>query len=124
MRFLALKQSTGYSFWTLHHKIFEMTIIQALTATIQVPGVDNLTLEKALIDATLDGAAVYTTGDESKVNTAAVQVLRSLIVLSQSEGGFTYNISEGALQGRLTFLLGKLGELDDKSPSVKAVNVW
>lgn len=101
-----------------------MTIIQALTATIQVPGVDNLTLEKALIDAALVGTTAYTAGDEPKVNTAAVQVLRSLIVLSQSEGGFSYSISEGAMQGRLTFLLGKLGVEDDKAPSVKAVNVW
>lgn len=104
-----------------------MTILQALTAAIQVPGVDDLTLEKACIDASLNPSDAYQNSIEKDVDVAAVGVLRSLIVTSEKEGGYSYTISTEALSNRIDFLLNKWDLNDQKfsnSPSVRAVNIW
>lgn len=102
-----------------------MTILEALTAVVSVPGVDSLTLEKACIDASLDSAGTYSKDAYAKaVDMAAVDVLKGLIVTSESEGGFSYSISADVLKRRITSLLTKWGEIDQAGPTVKAVSVW
>lgn len=100
-----------------------MTIKQALTAATQIPSMDDMTLEKALIDAELDATATYAKADEKVVDLAAVGILRTLIVSSESEGGYSYNIGADALAARIRFLLDKHG-LDNGQPSVRAVSRW
>lgn len=102
-----------------------MTILEALTAVVLVPGVDSLTLEKACIDAGIDSTGTYSKDAyERAVDMAAVGVLQGLIVTSESEGGFSYSISADVLKRRITSLLNKWGEVDQAAPSVKAVSVW
>lgn len=98
-----------------------MTILEALTAAVQVPGIDTLTLEKVLIDANLTSSSTYIGSDARSVDMAAVDVLRSLIVASESEGGFSYSISQEALQRRITGLLTKWG-VDDIGAAIPKIN--
>lgn len=102
-----------------------MTILEALTAVVSVPGVDSLTLEKACIDASLDGAGTYSKDAYARaVDMAAVGVLQGLVVTSESEGGFSFTVSPDVLKRRITSLLNKWGEVDQAGPTVKSVSVW
>lgn len=104
-----------------------MTITQALTAAVQVPGIDSLTLEKACIDADLAGADPYEKSIEKEVDLAAVNVLRSLVVTSEQEGGFAYSVSPEFLKNRISFLLAKWGVADEATssqPKIRSVNRW
>lgn len=101
-----------------------MTISEALTVAVQVPGIDDNTIEKACIDAGLTGSDIYAVSNSKDVDTAAVNVLKSLLVSSESEGGYSYNISADTLKRRIDQLERKLGIESDSRPTVKAFNGW
>ena len=101
-----------------------MTISEALTAVVQVPGIDDNTIEKACIDAGLTSGGTYSATQSKDVDTAAVNVLKSLLVSSESEGGYSYNISAVTLKNRIDQLERKLGIESDSRPTVKAVSAW
>ena len=98
-----------------------MTNLEALTAAVQVPGIDANTLEKACIDADLTSGDAYAKTAEKAVDLAAVSVLRSLVVTSESEGGFSYNVSAEALKQRIAYLQSKWGvtETGSSQPLVR-----
>lgn len=101
-----------------------MTISEALTVAVQVPGIDDNTIEKACIDAGLTSSGTYSVNDAVSVDTATVNVLKSLLVSSESEGGYSYNISADTLKRRIDQLERKLGIESDSRPTVKAVSLW
>lgn len=101
-----------------------MTISEALTVAVQVPGIDSNTIEKACIDAGLDSAGTYSASQSNDVDKATVNVLKSLLVSSESEGGYSYNISADTLNRRIDQLERELGIESDSRPTVKAVNLW
>ena len=100
---------------------------EALTVVLQVPGINALTLEKTLNDAGLQGSDIYSPLIEKKIDLAAVKILQSLIVQNEAEGGFSYAISQPALERRIFLLLAKWG-IDEPVlniiPKVRTANRW
>ncbi len=101
-----------------------MTILEALMAAIQVPGITTDTLKKACIDNGLIDTDTYSSSKEGNVDRAAISVLRSLVVSTEGEGDFRYSISHQAIQARISYLEGKLGIAEDGTPTVRAVSKW
>lgn len=86
-----------------------MTNKEALSAVVQV-SVDDLTLEKALLDQGLNTGATYTSDKASTINLAAIDVLEGLLSRPNiSEGGFTESFDRAAIQKRIDALKNKNG---------------
>lgn len=101
-----------------------MTILEALTAAVNIPGVNAGVLRKACIDSNMAEGDVYTSSKSKDVDLAAVSVLKSVIVENEKEGGFSYQISKEALSNRVNQLLQKHGLADDSVPKITGRSPW
>lgn len=98
-----------------------MTILEALRAAVQVPGIDDSALLKSCIDIGKEPSSDYTSSDRDSVNTAALNVLKTLVVTAESEGGYSYSISAAAIQKRIDLMEGKT---DGPDRTIQRANVW
>lgn len=106
-----------------------MTISEALAAKVQCP-VSTDTLDVALTDRALDGAATYTVADKSNVEKAVMDVL--YMVYTQPdivEGG--YSLSHPGFLEKIKARLLQLAQVNDATdlvaalqPTVTGKNVW
>ncbi len=95
---------------------------------------DALTLEKALLDVRLPAGDLYTGSEDvrQRIDQATVNVLRSVVVSGEEEGGFSYDIDKDALTNRIAWLENNLaGALGGEGvnpvnllPKVKSANRW
>lgn len=98
-----------------------MTTKQAIEAAVAgIPNVSSNSIDKAIIDAGLSGAEVYSIAYLDTVNAAAVMVLSGLLVSSISEGGYSISIDRKAVEARIA----KLGDVGGV-PEVRMIgDLW
>ena len=103
-----------------------ITIKSALKSTVNYPIPDDR-IEKALIDAELNGDAIYTKPDERIIDLVTAGLILTICTSANvSEGGYSISLSDrdGLLAIR-SKLLVKWGELDELSPTVyDGTNLW
>lgn len=97
---------------------------QALQGILNYP-LSDFSLEKALIDAGIDGSQNYTMADKEAIDLVAAGLI--LVILgspeSVSEGGYSITKSKkDDLLALRSFILGTYG-LEDK-PTIRAINGW
>lgn len=94
-----------------------MTNLEAITASIGIPGASDGSITKALLDYGLDPAATYTAND-TNIDKAALQVLKQMLGLqSIQEGDYsvTYAIKDRIQQIEDDLGLGSGAKIRDKS---------
>lgn len=101
-----------------------MTILKALAATVQVPGVNNDAYEKACLDANLDSTAEYASSLKKDVDLAAANVLAGLVISSMQEGGFAFGIAAAILEKRISTLRREWGIPDKSQPAIRNGLAW
>ncbi|WP_316778408.1 DUF6706 family protein [Pedobacter antarcticus] len=108
----------------------ELTIKGALLSTIDFT-IPNSRVVKALIDAGLDGDAIYAKTYEKDIDVCAANLLLSLITVKKiTEGGYTIEFPDAStLSASAWFLFGKWGivdpEIEAAKPTVSAVKgMW
>lgn len=104
-----------------------MTIKEALKSTINYP-LPDLTLDKALIDADIDGTADYTKADTKGVDLCAAGLLFTLLTSADiKEGDYSLTLpSRNTLLLIYSALVKKWGQPDllVPKPTVKGLSVW
>jgi len=85
-----------------------MTNLEALQSVVDIPQISILTLTKVLIDAEIDGAESYVSGNASKIYSAAAAVLRTFMVSSVSEGGYSISFDRSAIEKKIAVLDGSV----------------
>lgn len=89
-----------------------MTIKEALEASVHIQLTDKL-LDKALIDAGLDGALTYSIQDVANVDEAAIELLIAVMSMKTvSEGSYSVTIDQEAVIKRLLILATKYNRTD------------
>jgi hypothetical protein len=83
-----------------------MTVLEALKAVVDVPGISSNSYDKALIDAGIDGSATYLASNAQTINNAAVNVLKGFLLSSISEGGYSVSFDRSAIENKITVLEG------------------
>lgn len=103
-----------------------MTKREALALNVKSLGLDAQLLEKALIDAGIDGESDYTQSDKKLLFQAEYDLLSSpLIVESESQGGYTIKYYTAGITNRLKFLEQALGFTNEATPTIRSVtNLW
>ena len=102
-----------------------MTNLEATIAAIQTPGYDEGAVGKALIDAGINGADQYSSGNAKSLDLVAIEVLTGMLaVASISEGGYRIGYSEEGLKVRIGMLKAKWGIKDTSMPTVNGVQRW
>lgn len=99
-----------------------MTNSEAVKAIVSVE-VQEATVTKALVDASLIPGDIYTKEQEVRVAFASVDVLSSLLYSSVSEGGYSVSFDRRAIEQKINFVCGKYG-IVKPGPSVKGVTPW
>jgi hypothetical protein len=102
-----------------------MTNKEALIAALQLT-VDDMALEKALIDQQVTGSETYQRDNATAIDQCAIEVLQGILSAPDvSEGGYSVKYDRGAVQQRLSYLLDKNGLSNSLTPKVKdASNRW
>jgi len=104
-----------------------MTNKQALIAVLRINVPDD-TLEKALLDHDVDGAANYTKDNATNIDLCAIDVFAGLLAEPDvTEGGYSVKYDRKAVQERLVLLAKKHNVteiLNQYKPSVKCRPVW
>jgi hypothetical protein len=104
-----------------------MTIKEALTSTVNFSLPANR-VEKALIDAELDGTATYAKTDEKAVDLAMAGLLLTLMTSADvTEDDVSIKLpSRDVLRSLRNDLIAKWPDTPvvEKKPSVKQVNFW
>lgn len=83
-----------------------MTNLEAITASIGIPGFSDGAVTKALLDAGLDPSGIYTAGNTS-IDLAALVVLKGMLGLQQIQEG-DYSITY-AIKDRIKQIQDDLG---------------
>jgi hypothetical protein len=84
-----------------------MTLLEALEYAVHIQVTPGL-LNKALIDAELDGTAVYAKVNEVEVDKAAIGLLMAVKSLKTlSEGSYSLTVDREAVNERITYLAQK-----------------
>lgn len=104
-----------------------MTKKEALIAVIQV-SVPDVTVEKALIDAGIDGSESYSSSSEKDIDLCAVKILQGLqSVPNISEGGMSITYNLAGIRSVLLSLATKHSLtqiLSEYKPSITGKSVW
>ena len=105
-----------------------MTKKEALKATINYP-LPDLTIDKALIDAGLDGTSEYTIADTRVVDIAAIGLLFVLLTSPDiKEGDYARTLPDRSGLLRIYIYLTSKWSLPDlispKKPTIKGVTPW
>lgn len=88
-----------------------MTNLEAITASIGVPGFNDLAVQKALIDVGLSSGDEYTAGNQL-IDKAALKVLKGMLGLQQIQEG-DYSIVY-AIKDRIKAIEDDLGLPGDR----------
>ncbi len=100
-----------------------MTNKEAVIAALQIIGYSDIAVEKALLDAGIDGNGTYTPDTGAQIDSVAVEVLQGMLSLaSVSEGGYSVSYSVAGIEARIDYLNGRNGI--SAQPTVTARNVW
>ena len=97
----------------------------ALVAVVQVSGIPDDSLVKALLDAGIIDTDQYTSDLSDDIDLVAIEVLQGL--LSQpdiSEGGYSIRYDRAAISKRLEFLASKQEVDITGGPTVRGINPW
>jgi hypothetical protein len=101
-----------------------MTKQEALIAEVQVSGIPDNSIAKALIDYAIDGSATYTAADSDLITKAAIEILEGMLALaSVTEGGYSVTYSIPGIEARLKYLKDKTG-ITTGLPTIKGVRPW
>lgn len=100
-----------------------MTNKEALLAVLQV-SVDDITLEKALIDNSIVSQAIYTAGSTEDIDKCAIPILEGLLTRGNvSEGGYSLSFDATAIKARLLALQEKY-KIGNTYPKITSRAIW
>lgn len=82
-----------------------MNNFDALRAEIAPYTTDRNTIEKVLIDHSIDGSETYTLSNKKAIAQASIQILTSFLSLkSEGEGSFSQSYDKAGLQSKIAAL--------------------
>jgi len=89
-------------------------------------GIDAILIDKALIDAGIDGETNYTQADKQLLFQAEYNLLSSPIFVEfESQGGYTKKYYTAGIANRLNYLKQALGLITENTPTIRSVtNLW
>lgn len=105
-----------------------MTNKEALIATLQISGMPDNSLEKALADRGINSAGTYGSTQTAGLDQTTMDLLWGLLNQPDvSEGGYSIRYDSKSVLARLTFLANKYGNSDiliGLTPSVSSPKAW
>lgn len=100
-----------------------MTNKDAVIATLQITGYSDSAIDKALLDAGLNGSDTYKVDNTTGIGKVAIEVLQSMLSLaSVSEGNYHVSYSLAGIKLRLDYLNTLYGLIG--GPIVRGASVW
>jgi hypothetical protein len=100
-----------------------MTNKEAVIASIQITGYSDSAIDKALLDAGIEGSVNYNSANKKPIDLVAIEVLQGMRALSSvTEGGYSVSYSLAGIEARLGYLNALYGITGQ--PKVRAVKMW
>jgi hypothetical protein len=83
-----------------------MTNLDALKAVVGIDQISANSFTKALLDASIDPAADYSSGNKTSIDNAGAAILKDFLQTSVSEGGYSVTYDRKAIEAKISQLSG------------------